>query len=141
MRFECRQVSAMLLRERIVEHADPHGHGNPPTYIRQNGLTGIIQEVIDTSARRAHLAHRGARLERVAHDLGPVGPQVIAGDVEDGERLVRREAAREEGTRGRVLFFPARQAEHTRRARTRWATRHRNRAPEDGGAPAHPSDG
>ena len=44
------QVSAMLLRDRVVTHADPHGVGNPPTYIRQNGLTKIIQEVIDTSA-------------------------------------------------------------------------------------------
>jgi V-type H+-transporting ATPase subunit a len=38
----------MLVRDRVVTHADPHGVGNPPTFIRQNGLTGIIQEVINT---------------------------------------------------------------------------------------------
>jgi V-type H+-transporting ATPase subunit a len=47
-------VSAMLLPGRTYEHADPHAHGdpsrNPPTYIKSNGMTKIIQEIVDTYA-------------------------------------------------------------------------------------------
>merc|ERR1719487_424967 len=41
-------AAAMLLTETTVLHADPHGHGNPPTFIRTNGLTKMVQQVVDT---------------------------------------------------------------------------------------------
>merc|ERR1719353_2442405 len=42
-------VSAMLIVDRAFHFADPHGGAhNPPTYIKGNGLTNIIQEIVDT---------------------------------------------------------------------------------------------
>ena len=42
-------VSAMLIVDRAFHFADPHGGAhNPPTYIKGNGLTNVIQEIVDT---------------------------------------------------------------------------------------------
>merc|ERR1719327_2381319 len=42
-------VSAMLIVDRAFYFADPHGGAhNPPTYIKGNGLTNVIQEIVDT---------------------------------------------------------------------------------------------
>jgi V-type H+-transporting ATPase subunit a len=42
-------VSAMLIVDRAFHFADPHGGAhNPPTYIKGNGLTTVIQDIVDT---------------------------------------------------------------------------------------------
>jgi len=42
-------VSAMLLGEHAVMHADPHApERNPPTHIKSNEFTRLMQEVVDT---------------------------------------------------------------------------------------------
>jgi V-type H+-transporting ATPase subunit a len=41
-------VSAMLIVDRAILHADPHGGPSPPTYIRGNGFTSFVQEICDT---------------------------------------------------------------------------------------------